>query len=50
MCEVHKNLGDFIYLYVQSDTLFLANIFDIFINICLHADHSNLMGFVKAQD
>lgn len=49
MCEVKKNLGDFVYLYVPSDALFLADIFDIFIDICWHTDHSNPTGFVKAQ-
>ena len=30
-----KNLGEYHYLYVQSDTLLLGDVFDNFRNICL---------------
>ena len=29
-----KNLGEYYHLYVQSDTLLLANVFDNFRNMC----------------
>ena len=31
----NKNLGDYYDLYVQSDTLLLADVFEIFRNMCI---------------
>ena len=43
-----KNLEDYYDLYVQSDTLLLADVFEIFRNICLKAYELDPAHFISA--
>ena len=43
-----SNLGEYHYLYVQSDTLLLADVFDNFRNICLKTYELDPAKFISA--
>ena len=43
-----KNLGQYYDLYLKSDTLLLANVFENFRKICLHFYHLDLAKFLSA--
>ena len=43
-----KNFEDYYDLYVQSDTLLLADVFEIFRNICLKAYELDPAHFISA--
>ena len=42
---INKNLGDYHDLYVQSDTLLLANVFENFRNMCIKVYELNPAHF-----
>ena len=44
-----KNLGEYYDLYVQSDTLFLASVFENFRNICLKVYDLDPAKFLSAH-
>ena len=50
VCDILKirNLGQYHYLYVQSNTLILADIFENFRNMCLNIDELDPVYFVSA--
>ena len=43
-----KKLGEYHYLYVQSDTLLLADVFENFWNMCLEMSELDPAGFLTA--
>ena len=43
-----KNLGEYHNLYVQSDTLLLADVFEIFRNTCIEVYGLDLVYFLSA--
>ena len=43
-----KNLGEYHYLYVQSDTLLLADVFENFRNMCLEIHELDPAKFLSA--
>ena len=43
-----KNLGEYHDLYVQSDTLLLADVYENFRNVCLEKYQLQLVYFVSA--
>ena len=43
-----KNLGEYHYVYVQSDTLLLADVFENFRNMCLEIYKLNPANFLSA--
>ena len=45
-----QNLGDYHDLYVQSDTLLLADIFENFRNKCIELYELDLLIFYQHQD
>ena len=45
----NKNLGDYHELYVQSDTLLLANVFENFRNICVGIYELDPAHFLSAS-
>ena len=45
---INKNLGDYHDLYVQSDTLLLANVFENFRNMCIKVYELNPAHFLSA--
>ena len=46
----NKNLGDYHNLFVQSDTLLLADVFENFRNICIEVYELVLLIFYQHQD
>ena len=44
----NKNLGDYHDLYVQSDTLLLADVFEIFTNVCIKVYELEPSHFLSA--
>ena len=45
---INKNLGDYHDLYVQSDTLFLADVFENFRNTCIKVSELDPAPFLSA--
>ena len=43
-----KNVGEYHYVYVQSDTLLLADVFENFRNMCLEIYKLNPANFLSA--
>ena len=46
----NKNLGDYHDLYVQSDTFLLADVFEIFRNMCIEVYELDPDHFHQHQD